>query len=173
MRVPVPAPILWTALASSAFLSSCSNHLRIAECEANPAQDLLSEINGARAREGVPPVWVDVRLARAAEAHARALAEGTASGHFGLDGSDPLTRISDEGYQPGAFGENVAMGSLAPRLVVEAWLASPGHRLILLDPSYQEVGLGGVLDPDHPIWVADFGSEKEPPQTRCHPWLTF
>ena len=171
MRVRIPVPILWAALASSACLSSCIEALRVSECEANPAQNLLIEINGIRAREGVPPLWANLRLAKAAEAHAQALAEGTASGHFGSDGSDPLQRISDAGYLPLTFGENIAMGSPVPRLVVEAWFASPGHRLVLLDPSHQEVGLGGVLDHDRPIWVADFGSEREPPQTRCHPWI--
>lgn len=172
MRATLRAKIPWFVLASSAFLSSCITPLRPSRCEANPAQQLLIEINEARAREGVPPVWPNALLAGAAEGHAQALAEGTASGHFGPAGSDPLQRITDAGYLPLAFGENVAMGSLVPRLVVEAWLRSPGHRLVLLEPSYREVGLGGVLDPDHPIWVADFGGALESPETRCHPWHT-
>ena len=169
MRTPPLVTILWFALAASASMSSCILPLRTSGCRANPAQQLLIEINGARARAGVPPVWPNVRLARAAEAHAQALAEGGASGHFGPTGSDPLQRITDAGYLPLAFGENIATGSLAPRLIVEAWLASPGHRLVLLDPAVQEVGLGGVLDSDPPIWVADFGSGREISETRCHP----
>ena len=161
---------LWLTLASFALLSSCATPFRRLECEANPAQDLLVAINEARLWEGIAPLWANIRLARAADAHAQALAEGEASGHFGHDGSDPLRRIEEAGYRPQAFGENIAQGSLAPRRIVQAWLLSPGHRQVLLDPSYQEIGLGGVLDPDHPIWVADFGSEKEPPTTKCHPW---
>ena len=172
MRAPPLVTILWFALASSASLSSCILPLRTSECRANPAQQLLFEINEARAREGIPPVWPNVRLSKAAEAHAQALAEGEALGHFGATGSDPLQRITDAGYLPLAFGENIAMGSLAPRMIVEAWLLSPGHRLVLLDPAVQEVGLGGVLDSAPPIWVADFGSGREVTETRCHPWNT-
>jgi uncharacterized protein YkwD len=128
------------------------------------------EINEARDQAGVPPVWPDARLARAAQGHAEALAEGRGSGHVGPDGSDPLKRIGDMGYLPQAYGETVATGSLDPRLIVEAWLRSPGHRQVLLDPSVEEVGLGGVLDPDHPVWVADFGAGPEPGRNRCHPW---
>lgn len=170
MRAPPLIFTLWCGLAASAFLSSCIPAVRTSACSANPAQQLLIEINDARARAGVSPVWPDVRLARAAQAHAQALAEGTASGHFGPDGSDPLQRITDAGYLPLAYGENTAEGSLVPRLIVEAWLRSPGHRMVLLDPSVQEVGLGGVLEPDRPIWVADFGSGRESAETRCHPW---
>lgn len=161
---------LWLPVASTIFLSSCIAPLRVSECRENPAQGLLYEINQARSQAGVPPLWANIRLAEAADAHAEALAEGKATGHFGHDGSNPLKRIEDAGYLPQAFGENIAQGSLAPRLVVAAWLASPGHRQVLLDPSFQDIGLGGVLDPDHPIWVADFGSQKEPPKAKCHPW---
>jgi uncharacterized protein YkwD len=170
MRVPQLILNLCFVFASSAFLSGCTAFLQKSECEANPAQNLLVEINEARVREGVSPVWPNVLLARAAGGHAQALAEGRASGHFGPGGSDPLQRIRDAGYLPRTFGENTAMGSSDPRLVVEAWLSSPGHRLVLLDPSVQEVGLGGVLDPDQPTWVADFGSQRESSETRCHPW---
>jgi uncharacterized protein YkwD len=170
MRSLPPIRTLWPALAVSAFLPGCVPNLPLSECRPNPAQNLLSEINQAREREGVPPLWVDIRLAEAAASHAQALAEGRASGHFGSDGSDPLKRIEEAGYPPLAFGENTAAGSLAPDKIVEAWLASPAHRQVLLAPSYQEVGLGGVLDTQRPIWVADFGSEKDPPITKCHPW---
>lgn len=161
---------LWLPLASAALLSGCIAPLQVSECPSNPAQYLLIEINAARSQERVPPLWADVRLARAADSHARALAEGEATGHFGLDGSDPLERMEDAGYLPQAFGENIAQGSVAPTLIVQAWLESPGHRVVLLDPAHEAVGLGGVLDTDHPIWVADFGAEKEPPTARCHPW---
>jgi uncharacterized protein YkwD len=108
-------------------------------------------------------------LVHAAVGHARALAEGKGSGHVGEDGSDPLERITDAGYLPTAFGENTAMGASAPERVVAAWLASPGHRTVMLDPSYQEIGLGGVLDADRPVWVANFGTRNEAVQLRCHP----
>jgi uncharacterized protein YkwD len=169
MRTPQLALYRCFLLASSAILSGCTLLPRVSECEANPAQQLLVEINEVRVREGFPPVWPNLLLASAAEAHAQALAKGEATGHFGPEGSDPLQRISEAGYLPLAFGENTAMGSSDPRLVVEAWLASPGHRQVMLDPSVQEVGLGGVLDPDHPVWVANFGSQVESPTTRCHP----
>lgn len=170
MRAPRKGSALCLTLISWTFLSSCAFSPSTPRCPANPAQQLLDAINEVRAQEGVRPVWPNLLLANAAQAHARALADGEASGHAGLGGSDPLQRIRDAGYLPRAFGENIAMGSPVPRLVVEAWMRSPAHRQVLLDPSVQEVGIGGVLTPDQPIWVAEFGSGREVSETRCHPW---
>lgn len=170
MRTSRVVPILRVSLASPVLLFGCATGPGVSECGANPAQRLLFEINEARASEGVPPVWPNAMLVSAAQAHAQALADGTASGHLGADGSDPLERITEAGYLPIAFGENTATGSSAPARIVEAWLASPGHRTVLLAPSYDEVGLGGVLDIDRPVWVADFGARKESSDVRCHPW---
>ena len=151
-------------------LSGCASALRVAHCPANPAQDLLVEINAARADAGVPPLRPNPLLAQAATEHAVALSEGRAAGHYGEDGSDPLQRISETGYLPIAFGENTATGSAAPERVVAAWLDSPGHRTVMLDPSYREVGLGGALDSGRPVWVANFGTSTEEAAARCHAW---
>jgi uncharacterized protein YkwD len=164
--------VFWLCFPTSVFLCGCLPAFRASECEPNPAQALLGEINRVRRDEGIPPVWPNLLLAKAAEGHAVALSRGEAEGHFGADGSDPLTRIRASGYLPVAFGETIAIGSTAPNLVIEAWLRSPTHRAVLLDPSVDEVGLGGFLEIDEPIWVADFGKGREPGRTRCHPWRT-
>ena len=160
----------WVGLFSAFVLSGCVLPLRPSRCAANPAQQILDEINEVRVREGVPPLWPNRLLAQASQGHAEALAAGEASGHFGADGSDPLKRITAQGYLPRAFGENTAMGSSDPELIVAAWLRSPAHRQVLLDPEVHEVGLGAVLESIRPIWVADFGAQREPSETRCHPW---
>ena len=170
MRASPPALTLTPAFAASVFFAGCVTLPRVSECAANPAQDLLVEVNGARAREGVPPVWPNTLLIRAAQAHAQELADGKASGHVGADGSNPLERITDAGYLASAFGENTATGSSDPEPIVAAWLTSPGHRAVLLDPSLEEIGLGGVLDTDRPVWVADFGARRESSEVRCHLW---
>jgi len=170
MNPPRLPSTVWFGTASFILLSGCILPPRTRPCASNPAQQLMEVINEVRAREGTRPVWPNVLLARAAQTHARALSAGDASGHFGSDGSDPLQRITASGYYPRAFGENTATGATDPRLVVEAWLRSPAHRQVLMDPSVDEVGFGGVLDTDPPVWVADFGSGRETTETRCHPW---
>lgn len=170
MRRSVLIKIFIFVLAPSYFLSSCAKQFGIPACEPNPAQNLLDGINQARGHLGAPPLWANESLANAAQGHAQAVSEGKAEGHVGLNGSDPLQRIEGAGYAPRAFGENVAVGTERPEVVIGAWLASPSHRTVLLHHSYQEVGLGGVLDSERPVWVANFGSEHQPPKTKCHSW---
>jgi uncharacterized protein YkwD len=170
MRAPRKRIALKAGLFSGLLLSGCVHPPSPLRCPENPAQGFLEAINEVRTREGVTPVWPNILLARAAQGHARKLADGEAEGHFASDGSDPLQRITAEGYLPVAFGENVALGSSDPRLVLEAWMRSPAHKEVLLDPSVEEVGLGGVLDSDRPVWVANFGSRREESETRCHSW---
>lgn len=170
MNAPPTQPAFWLGMASFFFFSGCILPPRTRRCDANPAQQLLQVINEARGREGIRPLWPNTTLARAAQSHARHLSTGEASGHLGPDGSDPLQRITAVGYQPRAFGENTATGASDPRLIVEAWLRSPAHREVLMDPAVEEVGLGGVLDAARPVWVADFGAAWQTTETRCHPW---
>jgi uncharacterized protein YkwD len=56
---------------------------------------------------------------------------------------------------------------LDPAQTISSWLASPGHRRILLDPSWRELGVGTVLAQEAPgayagrdvvIVAADFGT---------------
>jgi uncharacterized protein YkwD len=161
---------LLLALAYLVLHSSCIPPMGVSPCPHNPAQGLLAEINRVRSLAGVPPVRPNEHLARAAQGHATDLAAGRGDGHFGPDGSDPLVRITDAGYMPNAFGENIAWGSSTPERIVQAWMDSPGHRMVLLDPYYDEIGLGGVPEAGPPIWVADFGAQREPATGRCHHW---
>ena len=57
------------------------------------------------------------------------------------------------GYE---VGENIAWGTLSlasPHAIVAAWMASPGHRANILDPSYRQTGIG--VSPHPPVSLAD------------------
>ncbi len=71
----------------------------------------------------------------------------------------------EAGYR-GAFGENlyVAEGRwVAPRVAVDQWLNSLGHRENLFRPEWRTVGIGVLPDADFDrfdggvIWVNQFG----------------
>jgi uncharacterized protein YkwD len=66
------------------------------------------------------------------------------------------------------IGENIAWGTLGlatPKAIVEAWMASPGHRANILDASYRDTGIGVVAavpdsmgeGQDGAIYTQDFG----------------
>jgi uncharacterized protein YkwD len=66
------------------------------------------------------------------------------------------------------MGETIAWGSGAratPALIVHSWLASPGHRAILLDGRYKDLGVGIALGApgrgDGATFTGDFGSRGQ------------
>ncbi len=76
--------------------------------------------------------------------------------HDTPDGATPWTRIEAQGYSnPSA--ENIAMGQRTPQSVVDAWMASPGHRANILNCSSKAIGVGVQFGPNGPWWTQDFG----------------
>jgi uncharacterized protein YkwD len=66
--------------------------------------------------------------------------------HTSLDGKSPFDRIRAAGYSYRAAGENIAAGTAlkTPAAVVQAWLDSPGHCKVLMNPKYRDLGVGRV-----------------------------
>jgi uncharacterized protein YkwD len=103
---------------------------------------LLKEINKTRASFGLRALAYDTSLARAAAAHTRSM---TARGVF--EHGSFRTRMLRFRVGGPHVGENLAWGvgeRATPRGIVEAWLASPGHRENLLRPGFRRIGLGQV-----------------------------
>ncbi|HZQ82435.1 MAG TPA: CAP domain-containing protein [Gaiellaceae bacterium] len=119
----------------------------------------VSALEQVRAEHDLPAFSGDGQLAAAARAHSREMvATGTfAHGAF-------WERIEAHGVTSGQVGETLGWTSVpagAVARIVAAWLASPEHRRILLDPVYRQVGVG-VADgsfkgyPNAVVVTADF-----------------
>jgi uncharacterized protein YkwD len=122
---------------------------------------LVQAINGARAANGLPPLRVDNRLSTAARGQSEYLAAKGLLDHTGPDGSNVLQRLVRLGFRGNMAGEDLAAG-MGPAATVQAWLASPMHRMNLLSPQYRMLGvgvatgsLGGMTAP---FVTADFGA---------------
>jgi uncharacterized protein YkwD len=62
--------------------------------------------------------------------------------HVSPGSSSAETVAEDIGYDYLALGENLALGDfVSDRDLVEAWMASPGHRANILNTKYQEIGV--------------------------------
>jgi uncharacterized protein YkwD len=109
-------------------------------------------INEARADHGLGALRSKGALERAATAHSRDMVRNDFFAHDSPTGSTPKERIEHAGYFDGAsswaLGETIAWGSggrATPASIVRSWLNSPGHRAILLDGRYKDVGVGIAL----------------------------
>jgi uncharacterized protein YkwD len=118
--------------------------------EASIRQATLCLLNRERRGQGQRPLQLDDQLTRAAELHSRDMVRGRFFEHVSPQGSTMVDRILRTGYarrHGWALGENLAWaeGELAtPRAVVRSWMASPGHRVNILDPRFREIGIGIV-----------------------------
>jgi uncharacterized protein YkwD len=136
---------------------------------------LLAKINAVRAGRGLGRLRLHEGLAAAAVEHSRQMARRGFFGHRSADGSSFKARVQRHygfaGYQYWAAGENLLWSSatLAPSAVVESWMQSSGHRTVLLDKSWREVGISAVHVDDAPghyqgtdatIVTADFGVRR-------------
>lgn len=127
--------------------------LRIAGPGVTPAPttfvaQVVALTNAERAKAGCPALVVEPRLAAAAAAHSRAMAQQDFFSHTGVDGSTPADRVSATGYAWRLVAENIAAGPPTPEAVVAGWMGSPGHRASILDCRLRETGVGYVYEPD-------------------------
>ncbi len=96
--------------------------------------ELVQRINDLRAGAGRGPIGADGRLARVAGRHATSLARAGALVHA------PLGRILRATGARRA-GEVIGRGT-TPATMMQAWMASPRHRAILLDRRFRMAGAG-------------------------------
>jgi uncharacterized protein YkwD len=121
------------------------------------ASSIVCLVNVERTSRGLPALQRDGDLSQAARAHATDMARNNFFAHVTPDGDTLSDRLRKAGYgRPGdgwRAGEDLGWGTgdrATPNALVDAWLASPGHRRILLSGTYREIGVGvagGVPDP--------------------------
>ena len=121
---------------------------------------LVTKINQLRAGRGLAKLTVAPRLTSAANRHANSMGN---TGYFSHDLYTPL-RAADwtpfstwvrwywpgPGYSSWSAGENLFCSTYTPtaREVVDAWMASPGHRAILLTRGWRNIGVSVVQNSD-------------------------
>jgi uncharacterized protein YkwD len=140
-----------------------------ASATAKPSMTLCL-INVQRHRHGLPAVRLNPRLSQAARAHSRDMVRRRYFSHTTPEGLSFADRIRGTGYLRASrqwfVGENLAWGWRgrdSARRIVRAWMHSPPHREVMLNPAFSEVGIGiaaGVprpLPPGGATYTADFG----------------
>ncbi len=131
---------------------------------ATPAEVLLWYINEARRIHNLPPLVYNYQLSVAAQVHSEDMAFVPGVMHTGSDGSKPEERQLRFGFDGYYAGEAVAWGWESPIPVVEFWVNSPPHRVIILNPNATHVGVGYFADGRAEniwYWTAEFGLKLE------------
>ena len=115
----------------------------------NAAQATVCLVNAERTSRGLRPLRRDGDLTQAARKHSADMARRNYFSHVTPGGEDLGDRIRDAGYgNPGdgwSAGENLGWGTgnrATPAALVDAWLASSGHKRNMLKESFRELGVG-------------------------------
>jgi uncharacterized protein YkwD len=110
---------------------------------------LLCAIDAERAARDLPAVRESAQLTAAAQGHADDMVARHFFEHVTPGGSTLGDRVNATGYIQGRrdweLGETIAWAQQpldTSASLMRAWLASPGHRAIILEPRFRDVGIG-------------------------------
>lgn len=109
------------------------------------AEASLELLNRLRDKAELAPVHPHAGLQHAAQAHAQAMCAAQVTAHQLPGGAAPDQRVRAEGYT-GRVLENVARAASVGQAHQNLAL-SPSHRLNMLDPTIEDVGVGVVTAP--------------------------
>ena len=133
-------------------------------------------LDEVRQAQGLSPLKLDQRLMKAAYWHTVDMTTKDFFSHTGSDGKHVASRGRAQGYGDEAdtwmLGETLGWGETSmasPRQIVDAWLASPAHRPVVLNPEFRDVGIMIFAEAPTPdvvsaaTYVANFGVEYMAP----------
>jgi uncharacterized protein YkwD len=137
---------------ATAVIGVSPTHAAASSSVFQKAIDTLTDT--ARAAHGCKPLKLSSKLNTAAQKHADDMSKHHYFSHTSRNGTSWSKRIKNAGFKsPG--GENIAYGFPTAVSVVQAWLASPGHRRNILDCNFKYIGVGYASHGQY--WVQDFG----------------
>jgi uncharacterized protein YkwD len=119
-------------------------------------RDLVDLINDFRAQNGRGSLVIHEGLGAAAKHHSQNMANKDYFAH-----KAPEKNIRCHGYSYHTYGENIAGGYESAADTFEQWLNSSGHRKMMLEKSFKEIGVGRAYNQNAKwdwYWTADFGS---------------
>lgn len=107
-----------------------------ASASAGDESAFVTALNQVRADNGLPALTVNNELSNLAREHARVMADAGEIFH-----ANPIS--AGYGGEWAKLGENVGVGA-GVEVLIDAFVASPGHFANIVDPAFTEVGVGVV-----------------------------
>lgn len=115
---------------------------------------LFELVNEERIQRGLPAVSFAPDLSGLAREHSRDMASRGRISHASTDGKSYMERLVEAGFYFVAIGENVAFSNaFQPELIHQKLMNSGGHRKNILDPAFDQVGIGAVVDTDRGYFI--------------------
>lgn len=103
---------------------------------------VIKLVNQARVNAGLQPFTANWELSRVARYKSQDMANKGYFNHTSPTYGSPFTMMQNFGIKFTAAGENIAMGQRTAQDVMNSWMNSPGHRSNILNPSFNQIGVG-------------------------------
>lgn len=126
---------------------------------------IVSLTNDLRSSLNLSPLQESAVLNQAAYNKAQDMLVQQYFAHLGPDGKRVSSWLKNAGYDYLMAGENLAIGFASADEVVEAWKNSPTHYANLVDPAWQDIGVGmasGAYNQVDTTLVAQFFGRPRP-----------
>jgi uncharacterized protein YkwD len=135
---------------------------------------VLCLINKERRHHGMTKLELQPEQMKAAQKHTKRMIRERCFSHQCPGEADLAGRLEETHYLPCSctwgIGENLAYGARelgSPRGIVDAWMHSPEHKMIMLNGSYRHIGIGivwgtpnGGRDRSSATYTTDFGFRR-------------
>ena len=115
---------------------------------------VVTLVNTERAKYGLSPLTFSAELSRLARLKSQDMRDRKYFSHQSPTYGSPFQMMKDNGVKYLTAGENIAMGQRTPSEVVNAWMASPGHRANILNSSFDTIGVGYAAEGNY--WTQMF-----------------
>ncbi len=156
-------PVMMIILVSS-NVSIVHAQVEEGEKDAGFFDEIIALTNENRTKYGINELEKNELLMRAAQQKAENMAELGYFAHTSPTGITPWQWFYGTGYKPLKAGENLALAYSENILIVNSWMNSPSHKKNLLNPAFQEIGIGvakGMYKGKEMVFVVQFfGTQK-------------
>lgn len=139
---PAPAPTPAPSPAPAPAPSPAPAPTPAAGLNADERQ-IVDAVNAERARAGLRPLQVDMRLVATARQKSQDMITNRYFAHQSPVLGSPFDQMRRAGISFRIAGENIA-GNNSAASAMQAWMGSPGHRANILNPSFTHIGVGTV-----------------------------
>lgn len=105
-------------------------------------QKVIDLVNRQRAQNGLSTLKANWEVGRVARYKSQDMINKHYFDHQSPTYGSPFNMMENFGIKFNAAGENIAYGQRTPQDVMNDWMNSPGHRSNILNPTYNQIGVG-------------------------------
>lgn len=108
--------------------------------------EVIRLVNSERTKAGLPILTENSELNKVARIKSQDFVSNNYFSHTSPTYGTPFDMLRTFGIKYSAAAENIASGQRTASEVMNTWMNSPGHRANILNPNYNQIGVGVAKD---------------------------